>query len=70
MEAALRGVGGAQEALERRLAVVEVHQREVHEALAGMEGEAERLYREERPLQDDDTRRAQRRAACRAAQRT
>ena len=35
--------------------MLETHQRGVHEALVGMEGEAERLYREERPLLDDDS---------------
>ena len=39
----------------RPLQMLETHQRGVHEALVGMEGEAERLYREERPLLDDDS---------------
>ena len=30
--------------LERRLSLVETHQREMHELLSGMEHEAERLY--------------------------
>ena len=38
-----------------RLQRVETHQQGIHDALVGMEGEAERLYREERPLQDDDS---------------
>lgn len=36
--------------------MLETHQKGIHDALAGMEGEAERLYREERPLLDDDSR--------------
>jgi nuclear pore complex protein Nup62 len=36
--------------------MLETHQRGIHDALVGMEGEAERLYREERPLLDDESR--------------
>ena len=36
--------------------MLETHQKGIHDALVGMEGEAERLYREERPLLDDDSR--------------
>ena len=46
----------AQEALERRLAMLDSHQRGIHEALSGMEHEAARLAREESALQDDATR--------------
>lgn len=45
-----------QEALEKKLALVETHQKEIHDTLSSMEGEAERLYREERNLLDDDSR--------------
>jgi nuclear pore complex protein Nup62 len=38
------------------LQMLETHQKGIHDALVGMEGEAERLYREERPLMDDETR--------------
>lgn len=54
LEEDLRKVLGGQEALERRLQMLEAHQKGVHEALSGMETEAERLYREERSLADDD----------------
>lgn len=56
LEQALKGVMAGQEALEKRLALVEAHQKEIHDTLGAMEGEAERLYREERPLLDDDAR--------------
>ncbi|KAL4858789.1 Nuclear pore complex protein NUP62 [Chlorella vulgaris] len=36
--------------------MLETHQKGIHDALVGMEGEAERLYREEAPLLDDDSR--------------
>jgi len=36
--------------------MLETHQKGIHDALVGMEGEAERLYREERPLLDDESR--------------
>lgn len=39
-----------------RAQMLETHQKGIHDALTGMEGEAERLYREERPLLDDDSR--------------
>jgi nuclear pore complex protein Nup62 len=56
LEEELRAAVAAQEALERRLSMLETHQRGIHEALTGMEGEAERLYREELPLLDDEGR--------------
>jgi nuclear pore complex protein Nup62 len=34
--------------------MLEAHQKGIHDSLTGMEGEAERLYREERPLADDE----------------
>ncbi len=49
-------VMGGQAALGKKLALVETHQREIHDTLTAMEGEAERLYREERALLDDDSR--------------
>lgn len=59
---ALLGVGEelqramlSQQALERQIGVVEVHQKEIHEALRSVEDEAERLYATERPSQDVDT---------------
>lgn len=54
LDEGLRRAQGGQDALERRLQMLEAHQRGVNDALAGMEGEAERLYREERPLMDED----------------
>ena len=54
LEEELRSALAGQEALERRLAMLETHQRGIHDALIGMEGEAERLYREEVPLLDDE----------------
>ena len=48
LEAEVKRVAGAQDALERQLSILEVHQREVHEALEGMEREAEALYGQER----------------------
>eukprot|EP00887_Chlorella_sp_A99_P001142 scaffold14.g1142.t1 len=50
------GVLKGQESLERKLQVLEMHQKGIHEALGGMEAEAERLYREEVPLLDDESR--------------
>lgn len=55
LEENLRRVLGGQDALERRLQMLEAHQKGIHDVLSGMEGEAERLYREERPLADDET---------------
>lgn len=54
LEEELRRALGGQEALERRLQMLEAHQRGIHEALGGMEAEAERLYREERGLADEE----------------
>lgn len=54
LEEEFRRVLAGQEALERRLQMLEAHQKGIHEALIGMEGEAERMYREERPLADDE----------------
>ena len=45
-----------QESLEKKLQLLEMHQKGIHDALTGMETEAERLYREERALMDDDSR--------------
>lgn len=56
LEEELRKVVKGQESLEKKLQMLETHQKGIHDALTGMEGEAERLYREERPLLDDDSR--------------
>lgn len=56
LEEELRKVVKGQEGLEKKLQMLETHQKGIHDALVGMEGEAERLYREERPLLDDDSR--------------
>lgn len=56
LEEELRRVVRGQESLEKKLQMLETHQKGIHDALVGMEGEAERLYREERPLLDDDSR--------------
>ncbi len=56
LEEELRRVVRGQESLERKLQMLETHQKGIHDALVGMEGEAERLYKEERPLLDDDSR--------------
>lgn len=44
-----------QEALERKLFLLETHQKEIHDALASIEGEAERICSSERSLLDSDT---------------
>lgn len=49
-------VMAGQDALERKLSLVEMHQKGIHDTLVSMEGEAERLYKEERALLDDDAR--------------
>jgi nuclear pore complex protein Nup62 len=53
LEEELKRVLAGQDALERRLQMVEAHQKGIHEALNGMSAEAERLYREEQGLADD-----------------
>lgn len=45
-------VNSTQETLDRQLNIIEMHQRQVHEALEGIEKEAERLYEEEKPFMD------------------
>ena len=55
LEEDLRRVLAGQDALERRLQMLQAHQKGVHDALASMESEAERLYREERPMADDES---------------
>ena len=49
-------MSGAQDALERQLSILEVHQREIHEALQGMERDAEALFEQEGPRQDEASR--------------
>jgi hypothetical protein len=41
-------VAGAQDALERQLSILEVHQREIHDALESMEKQALELYEKEK----------------------
>ncbi len=53
LEEELNRVLAGQDALERRLQMVEAHQKGIHEALNGMSAEAERLYKEEQGLADD-----------------
>lgn len=53
LEEELKRVLAGQDALERRLQMVEAHQKGIHEALNGMSSEAERLYKEEQGLADD-----------------
>ena len=53
LEEELKRVLAGQDALERRLQMVEAHQKGIHEALNGMSTEAERLYKEEQGLADD-----------------
>jgi len=54
LEGDLNRVVKGQEFLEKKLDILETHQNEIHNALLSMENEAEQLYREERPLYDDD----------------
>ena len=54
MESDLKAVSAGQEAMERKLALLETHQREVHDALCSIEAEAEKLCALERPLLDAD----------------
>ncbi|RMZ56988.1 hypothetical protein APUTEX25_005050, partial [Auxenochlorella protothecoides] len=56
LEQEVRKVLHAQEALERKLAMLDTHQRGIHETLTGMEHEAARLAQEEAGLQDEGTR--------------
>jgi len=53
LEEELKRVLAGQDALERRLQMVEAHQKGIHEALNGMSTEAERIHREEQGLADD-----------------
>lgn len=55
LEGELSRVVKGQEHLEKKLDILETHQNEIHNALLSMEGEADQLYREERPLYDEDT---------------
>ena len=56
LEAEMKRVAGAQDALERQLSILEVHQAEIHSALEGMHREAEQLYEKEGPRSDDASR--------------
>ncbi|GFH14924.1 Nsp1_C domain-containing protein, partial [Haematococcus lacustris] len=53
-EASLKAVVAGQDALERKLNLLEAHQKEVHDALASIENEAERLLLPELSLLDGD----------------
>lgn len=55
LETELRAVHAGQEALDRQLGMIETHQKEVHDSLASIEAEAERLYASERSLMDADS---------------
>jgi nuclear pore complex protein Nup62 len=54
VESDLKAVSAGQEAMERKLALLETHQKEVHDALSSIEQEAEKLCALERPLLDAD----------------
>ena len=56
LEAEMKRVAGAQDALERQLSILEVHQAEIHSALESMQREAEQLYEKEGPRPDDASR--------------
>ena len=53
-EGELRAVHAQQEGLDRALCQIETHQKEVHDALGGIEADAERLFASERRLMDAD----------------
>lgn len=55
LEDELQRVAQGQEALEKKLGLLETHQKEVHDSLVSIESEAARMYQEERPLLDDDS---------------
>lgn len=44
LEAALKQAAQGQEALERKLGLLETHQKEVHDSLVSIEAEAARMY--------------------------
>jgi|APGre2960657444_1045066.scaffolds.fasta_scaffold04329_7 nuclear pore complex protein Nup62 len=52
----MKRVAGAQEALERQLSILEVHQTEIHSALEGMQREAQQLYEKEGVRPDEASR--------------
>jgi len=54
VEGELQAVAAGQDALERKLFMLETHQKEVHDALVSIEGEAERLLAPERGALDSD----------------
>jgi septal ring factor EnvC (AmiA/AmiB activator) len=56
LEADIARVAGQQEALERQLNILEVHQAEIHDALEGMQREAQALYDREGVRDDDASR--------------
>ena len=52
----MRGAAAAQAALDRKLGLIEAHHKEIHDALASMEGAAARAYAAETPALDGDGR--------------
>lgn len=56
LEAEIKRVAGAQDALERQLSILEVHQSQIHDALEDMEREAMDLYEKEPRRHDEVSR--------------
>ena len=56
LEAEIKRVAGAQDALERQLSILEVHQSQIHDALEDMEREATDLYEKEPRRHDEVSR--------------
>lgn len=54
LEDLLKQVSQGQQSLERKLGLLETHQKEVHHSLTSIEAEAARMHQEERSLGDDD----------------
>lgn len=55
VEGELKSVAAGQETLERKLFLLETHQKEIHDALSSIEGEAERICNSERNLLDAES---------------
>jgi len=56
LETEIKRVAGAQDALERQLSILEVHQSQIHDALEDMEREAMDLYEKEPRRHDEVSR--------------
>lgn len=54
VEEEVKKVQAGQEALDKKLGMIETHQKEIHDALVSIEGEAEKIYNSERALMDSD----------------